>query len=93
MVAEDQEWVEFGRNGKAEFWFGTDEIAQTSMHIAFLAEDRGQVDKFHTVALKCGARDNGKPGLRHIYHANYYSAFVIDPDGHNIEAVCHSPSS
>lgn len=60
------------------------------LHIAFAAENRGQVDAFHRAALAAGARDNGPPGLRPKYHANYYAAFVIGPDGHNIEVVCHA---
>ena len=59
------------------------------LHIAFAAESRQQVDEFYRAALAAGARDNGAPGLRPNYHANYYAAFVIGPDGHNIEAVCH----
>ena len=61
------------------------------LHIAFAAETRGQVDAFYRAALAAGGRDNGPPGLRPKYHANYYAAFVIGPDGHNIEAVCHAP--
>jgi catechol 2,3-dioxygenase-like lactoylglutathione lyase family enzyme len=60
------------------------------LHIAFAAATRAQVDAFHCAALAAGGRDNGPPGLRPKYHANYYAAFVIDPDGHNIEAVCHA---
>lgn len=63
------------------------------LHIAFAAETRQQVDAFYRAALEAGAADNGPPGLRPRYHANYYAAFVIDPDGHNIEAVCHKPES
>jgi catechol 2,3-dioxygenase-like lactoylglutathione lyase family enzyme len=59
------------------------------LHIAFQAKSRQQVDAFYRAALDAGAKDNGAPGLRPKYHANYYAAFVIDPDGHNIEAVCH----
>ncbi len=59
------------------------------MHIAFLAENREQVNQFYEAAVSAGAKDNGKPGTREIYHPNYYAAFIIDPDGHNIEAVCH----
>ena len=59
------------------------------LHIAFLAKSRAQVDAFHRAALSAGGKDNGPPGLRPNYHANYYAAFVIGPDGHNIEAVCH----
>ena len=67
------------------------EAQPTHLHIAFAAENRQQVDAFHRAALKAGATDNGAPGLRPQYHANYYAAFVIGPDGHNIEAVCHEP--
>lgn len=61
------------------------------LHLAFVAATRAQVDAFHEAALAAGARDNGPPGLRPNYHPNYYAAFVIGPDGHNIEAVCHAP--
>lgn len=61
------------------------------LHIAFAAETRAQVDAFYRAAIGAGAKDNGPPGLRPNYHANYYAAFVIGPDGHNIEAVCHAP--
>lgn len=63
------------------------------LHIAFVAETREQVDAFYRAALEAGAKDNGPPGLRPKYNANYYAAFVIDPDGHNIEAVCHAPGA
>ena len=59
------------------------------LHVAFIAESRRQVDAFYRAALAAGGKDNGPPGLRPQYHANYYAAFVIGPDGHNIEAVCH----
>ena len=61
------------------------------LHLAFVAENRGQVDAFHRAALEAGGNDNGAPGLRPQYSGNYYAAFVIGPDGHNIEAVCHEP--
>jgi len=61
------------------------------LHLAFTAENRHQVDAFHRAALAAGGTDNGAPGLRPQYHANYYAAFVIGPDGHNVEAVCHKP--
>lgn len=61
------------------------------LHIAFAAQTRGQVDAFYRAALGAGATDNGPPGLRPKYNANYYAAFVIGPDGHNLEAVCHAP--
>ncbi|MFO1414814.1 MAG: VOC family protein [Burkholderiales bacterium] len=63
----------------------------THLHLAFVADSRRQVDEFHRAALAAGGRNNGAPGLRPQYHANYYAAFVIGPDGHNIEAVCHHP--
>jgi catechol 2,3-dioxygenase-like lactoylglutathione lyase family enzyme len=59
------------------------------LHLAFTAESRGQVDAFHRAALEAGGKDNGEPGLRPHYHENYYAAFVIAPDGHNVEVVCH----
>ena len=91
-VIEIEGWAGFGNNkDKAEFWFGPDEKPQTLLHIAFLAENRQQVDAFYTAAIVAGATCNGEPGIREIYHPNYYGAFVIDPDGNNIEAVCHNP--
>lgn len=72
--------------------FQTDE-KPAHLHIAFVAETRQQVDAFHRAALEAGGTDNGAPGLRLNYNANYYAAFVIDPDGHNIEAVCHAPEA
>ena len=65
--------------------------AVTGAHVAFAAKDRATVDAFHEAALAAGARDNGEPGPRPIYHENYYGAFVLDPDGNNVEAVCHRP--
>lgn len=62
------------------------------LHLAFAAQTREQVDAFYRAAIEAGGRDNGPPGLRPQYHANYYAAFVIGPDGHNIEAVCHAPA-
>ena len=62
-----------------------------AVHVAFASEDRATVDAFHAAALAAGARDNGAPALRPHYHASYYGAFVLDPDGYNIEAVCHRP--
>jgi catechol 2,3-dioxygenase-like lactoylglutathione lyase family enzyme len=70
--------------------FQTDE-KPAPLHLAFTARSRRQVDAFHRAALEAGGKDNGAPGLRPRYHANYYAAFVIGPDGHNVEAVCHDP--
>ncbi len=89
-IAEVEGWVGYGRSGKPEFWFGEHERPHNPMHIAFLADTRDQVDAFYAAALDAGGKDNGPPGIRAIYHPNYYGAFVIDPDGHNIEAVCHT---
>ena len=74
------------------FWLqaGTDE-PRTHQHVAFTARSRAEVDAFHAAALAAGGRDNGAPGLRPHYHPNYYGAFVFDPDGNNVEAVCHDP--
>lgn len=75
---------------KPEFWIATG--APTSpIHIAFAAANRAEVDAFYAAAMAAGAKDNGAPGLRPQYHPNYYGAFVFDPDGHNVEAVCHAP--
>ncbi len=72
-----------------EFWIGQG-TATPSVHVAFNAATRAEVDAFYTAALAAGGRDNGPPGLRPHYHAKYYAAFVLDPDGYNIEAVCHA---
>jgi catechol 2,3-dioxygenase-like lactoylglutathione lyase family enzyme len=85
------EGVGFGDGGKPYFWVGSGGKISPHMHVAFAARDRETVDAFHEAALAAGAKDNGGPGLRPHYHANYYGAFVLDPDGHNIEAVCHAP--
>jgi catechol 2,3-dioxygenase-like lactoylglutathione lyase family enzyme len=76
---------------KPDLWLAERGANRPGLHVAFLARDRAAVDSFHAAALAAGGRDNGKPGLRPHYHANYYGAFVLDPDGHNIEAVCHKP--
>jgi catechol 2,3-dioxygenase-like lactoylglutathione lyase family enzyme len=75
------------------FWIGDrSEERSTKTHVAFTARDRVMVDAFYAAALGAGGEDNGGPGLREIYHPNYYGAFVLDPDGNNIEAVCHKPN-
>ena len=81
----------FGEGDKAYFWIGTAAKAKGGAHVAFTTANRGAVDAFYASALRAGGRDNGKPGLRPHYHDNYYAAFVLDPDGNNIEAVCHAP--
>lgn len=82
----------FGKDGKAAFWIeARGRAVEGRLHVAFAAESRRQVDDFHTAALDAGAADHGPPGVREIYHPNYYGAYVLDPDGNNIEAVCHEP--
>jgi catechol 2,3-dioxygenase-like lactoylglutathione lyase family enzyme len=74
------------------FWIGNGEVSRGPLHVAFSAPDRASVDAFHAAALAAGGRDNGGPGVRPHYHADYYGAFVLDPEGRNIEAVCHAPA-
>ncbi len=81
----------FGKENKAFFWIGTGDKPKGGVHVAFTAQTRADVDAFYHSALAAGGRDNGAPGLRPFYHAHYYGAFVFDPDGNNIEAVCHRP--
>ena len=83
----------FGPPGRPQFWVGNGDgdAHAGGMHIAFVAKSRAEVDAFHAAAIAAGGKDNGAPGLRPQYHPNYYGAFVLDPDGHNIEAVCHGP--
>ena len=81
----------FGTNHKPSLWIGAGSPLQGSVHVALAADSRAQVDRFHAAAIAAGGRDNGPPGIRAHYHPNYYGAFVLDPDGHNIEAVCHKP--
>jgi catechol 2,3-dioxygenase-like lactoylglutathione lyase family enzyme len=80
-------------NGKSSLVLFQTNEKPAHLHIAFMADTREQVDAFYRAALEAGAKDNGAPGLRPKYHANYYAAFVIAPDGHNIEAVCHAPGA
>jgi catechol 2,3-dioxygenase-like lactoylglutathione lyase family enzyme len=83
----------FGEHGMPYFWIGRRGRApQTGVHVAFSASSREIVDAFHEAALAAGATDNGGPGVREIYHPDYYGAFVLDPDGNNVEAVCHTPA-
>jgi catechol 2,3-dioxygenase-like lactoylglutathione lyase family enzyme len=81
--------VGLGVPPKSDFWLAGGKPNVPPLHVAFRAENRAQVDAFYKAALAAGGRDNGPPGPRAHYHPNYYSAFVRDPDGHNIEAVCH----
>jgi catechol 2,3-dioxygenase-like lactoylglutathione lyase family enzyme len=90
LYAEGDTASGYGVAPKAFFWISWRGLPQTGAHIAFTAEDRAVVDRFHTEAIAAGGRDNGAPGIRPDYHPSYYGAFVLDPDGHNIEAVCHA---
>lgn len=80
-----------GAQGKPDFWLRPADGPVAPTHVAFAAPDRATVDAFHAAALAAGGTDHGAPGLRPEYHPNYYGAFVLDPDGYNVEAVCHTP--
>jgi catechol 2,3-dioxygenase-like lactoylglutathione lyase family enzyme len=82
----------FGRDGKPSFWISAGGRTTPRLHIAFVADDRAAVNAFFEAALAAGAADSGVPGVRAHYHPHYYAAFVLDPEGHNIEAVCHKPA-
>ncbi|MFO1317313.1 MAG: VOC family protein [Burkholderiales bacterium] len=95
VVSEGPLGIELGRpDSKASLCIRLKpEARPAQLHLAFSAASRQQVEDFYRAALSAGAKDNGAPGLRPQYHANYYAAFVIGPDGHNIEAVCHEPEA
>jgi catechol 2,3-dioxygenase-like lactoylglutathione lyase family enzyme len=88
VMMEFPEGTGLGTDGKPDFWL-VQRDPGAGNHVAFVCRDRQMVDAFYEAAMAAGAKDNGKPGPR-PYHHNYYGAFVFDPDGHNIEAVCHS---
>jgi catechol 2,3-dioxygenase-like lactoylglutathione lyase family enzyme len=99
LVMEYGNAAGFGRNKKPDFWIGEgatrfqkpEQLAPiTPVHVCFAARTRAEVDAFYQAAIAAGGRDNGKPGVRAEYHPNYYGAFVIDPDGHNVEAAVHT---
>ena len=85
--------IELSAKGTASLCLYQTEVKPAPLHLAFTAENRQQVEAFYRAALEAGGKDNGVPGLRSQYHANYYAAFVIGPDGHNIEVVCHEPEA
>jgi len=91
VLKEFPGFVGLGAGDKTDLWIGHAEPLTTGMHLAFVGRDRKTVDAFHGAALKSGGVDNGAPGLRTLYHPSYYGAFVLDPDGNNIEVVCHDP--
>ncbi len=76
---------------RPQFWIGQDKPHSTATHVAFIAKTRDAVNAFYEAGLAAGGKDNGKPGLRPEYHKDYYGAFLLDPDGNNVEAVCHTP--
>jgi catechol 2,3-dioxygenase-like lactoylglutathione lyase family enzyme len=82
--------IGYGRDNKPFFWLAKGGQRASGLHIAFTATTRAQVDAFYATALRSGGKDNGPPGLRSYYHPNYYGTFIYDPDGVNVEAVCHS---
>jgi catechol 2,3-dioxygenase-like lactoylglutathione lyase family enzyme len=102
VVKEFGKFCGFGADGKPDFWIGMGKASYqtdaqladiTPIHVAFVAKDRASVDAFYAAAMAAGAKDHGAPGVRRHYHDDYYGAFVLDPDGHNIEAVCHRASA
>ena len=90
VVMEREGSVAFGPMARPIFWLNAREPS-ANVHVAFQAAERRDVDAFHAAALAAGAQDNGAPGVRQQYHPHYYGAFVLDPDGNNAEAVCHTP--
>ena len=91
VVQEGEHGIELSSDGKTSLCLFQTQEKPARLNLAFVAGNRRQVDAFHRAALEAGGADNGGPGLRPRYHANYYAAFVIGPDGHNIEMVCHEP--
>lgn len=89
IVLEGPLGIELSADGKTSLCLFQTEEKPARLHLAFRADAREQVDEFYRAALAAGGKDNGAPGLRLRYHADYYAAFVIDPDGHNVEMVCH----
>ena len=88
-VVQSTQGPGFAIDDRGDFWIREQEMAAGSVHIAFAAPDRETVDAFHAAAVEAGGVDNGRPGLRPHYHSGYYAAFVLDPDGNNVEAVFH----
>ena len=93
VVLEGPLGVELSADGKSSLCIRRTEEKPAHLHLAFTAANRRQVEAFYRAALEAGGKDHGAPGLRPHYHANYYAAFVIGPDGHNIEVVCHEPEA
>jgi len=93
LAMEGLNSVGLGRQGKPSMWLYATSAVTPPLHIAIAANTRADVDAFYQAAMAAGGKDNGPPGLRPHYHPNYYAAFVLGPDGHNVEAVCHQPEN
>ena len=91
LIWEMPSWLGFGRDGRPDFLLKGGTKNAPPVHVAFRAESRLMVRNFYNAAMAAGAKDNGPPGVRQDYHPNYYAAYILDPDGNNIEAVCHDP--
>jgi len=91
VLKEFPGFVGLGAGDKTDLWIGQDDAITKGVHLAFASRDRKSVDAFYAAALKAGGKDHGAPGIRKNYHPAYYGAFVLDPEGNNIEAVCHDP--
>src|SRR5215831_4659780 len=91
LLMEWESYAGFGVAPKPDFWIAQGPPNEPRVHVAFRSQTRTEVDAFYKAAIAAGGRDNGAPGVRAHYHPNYYGAFVLDPDGHNIEVVCHAP--
>jgi catechol 2,3-dioxygenase-like lactoylglutathione lyase family enzyme len=89
LIMTWEQWAGLGVAGKPDFWIEGNRTPSDRVHVAFRAKGRAEVRSFYEAAMAAGGRDNGAPGVREHYHADYYGAFVLDPDGHNVEAVCH----
>ena len=92
-VMEGPFGIGLGQKNKPSLWLYQTNEKPAPLHLALAAQSRTQVDEFYHAAIEAGGKDNGAPGLRPHYHPNYYGAFVIGPDGHNVEAVCHKPAA
>lgn len=90
VLAEYGDSAGLGTDGKPDFWISQGKATKPKVHVAFQCSKRTHVDQFYAAALKAGGKDNGPPGVREDYSPTYYAAFVFDPDGNNIEAVCHA---
>jgi catechol 2,3-dioxygenase-like lactoylglutathione lyase family enzyme len=91
VIKDSPEFTGLGTGASADMWLSRRDPATAALHLAFACATRSMVDAFHAAALEGGGRDNGAPGLRPQYHPDYYGAFALDPDGNNVEAVCHEP--